>query len=211
MSLAPPPGLRLNKPAAANTVVELIKSSALAARGLVGVLDGGSGSHQWQPPRSAHLPVLGPPHFEATEDAVSRQLAFLGRQRADIPAGSFVFVVSDFLQAPSSQEWSRALAHGWDVVPVVVQDPHWESDFPDLAGVTIRLADVRTGRLTPARFTSREVAMRQMANRERLAALMSMFRRLGIDPVLISSAEPVAAAAAFFSWADERVYARGYR
>ena len=33
------------------------------------------------------------------------------------------------------------LAAGWDVVPVVVQDPVWERSFPDVGGVTLPLAD----------------------------------------------------------------------
>ena len=57
------------------------------------------------------------------------------------PPGTFVFVLSDFLPPPSPARMREALAAGWDVVPVVVQDPVWERSFPDVSGVTLPLAD----------------------------------------------------------------------
>ncbi len=34
---------------------------------------------------------------------------------------------------PPADAWLDAVAHGWDVVPVVIQDPVWEQSFPEVA------------------------------------------------------------------------------
>ena len=34
----------------------------------------------------------------------------------------------------------RAVAHGWDVVPVIIQDPRWEQSFPRAAGMALPVA-----------------------------------------------------------------------
>ena len=38
------------------------------------------------------------------------------------PAGSFVFILSDFLAAPSDRVLMDALEHRWDLVPVLIQE-----------------------------------------------------------------------------------------
>ena len=50
----------------------------------------------------------------APEDTIEQSLAFLGRHRADLPGGSFVFVLSDFLSPPPASSWLEANARGWD-------------------------------------------------------------------------------------------------
>jgi len=68
--------------------------------------------------------------FGAPEDTLERSFAFLTARRRRLPAGSFVFVLSDFLAPPSSETWRTAVDCGWDVVPVLIQDPVWEQSFP---------------------------------------------------------------------------------
>jgi uncharacterized protein (DUF58 family) len=211
LALGPPPAIRLDKRAAGSCAITLIQTSALAARSMVGYLAYDAASPVWDPPRSGHQPRVDLEGFAAPADALSLKLAFLDRQRADLPAGSFVFVVSDFLCPWVRREWARALARGWDIIPVVVQDPVWESDFPDVADVTMRLREAGSVHAFSVRLTRHDVAARRAANGERFARLLGFFREFGLDPVVISSAEPAEVAAAFFRWADERIYVRGGR
>ena len=57
--------------------------------------------------------------------------------KRDLPAGTFVFVVSDFLVAPTRDEWLDALERRFEIIPVIVQDPVWEQSFPDVSGVVV--------------------------------------------------------------------------
>ena len=61
--------------------------------------------------------------------------------------GTFVFLLSDFIPAPSHEMWLTAIEHRWDLVPVVLQDPTWEQSFPDVDGIVVPLRDPRTGRV----------------------------------------------------------------
>ena len=121
-----------------------------------------------------------------------------------VTPGSFVFVVSDFSEPPSEDVWLRALERRLDVVPVVIQDPTWEQSFPDVAGIVVPMRDARSGRMTDVRLTRREASARHAANEERLASLLDGFEKLGLDPVLVSSSDPVDILAAFLDWADMR-------
>ena len=107
MSLFPEGLAVAAKPEAIRHAVALIGDSAIAARGLLGYLDEAGGEPYWHPPRSQHL--LGDPElergFEAPEDTLARGLRHLVEHRRDLPAGTFVFVVSDFLVAPTRDEW----------------------------------------------------------------------------------------------------------
>ena len=113
----------------------------------LGYFDEADGTAYWHPPRSSH--ELGPPDlerpFEAPDDTLARSLGHLVAQRRDLPAGTFVFVVSDFLVQPSRDQWLYALERRWEIVPVVVQDPVWEQSFPDVAGAVVPFLDAGTG------------------------------------------------------------------
>jgi hypothetical protein len=56
-------------------------------------------------------------------------------------------VLSDFLAPPAPGVWQVLSVLGWDVVPVIVQDPRWEQCFPDVSGLALPLAqpDGRSG------------------------------------------------------------------
>ena len=56
-----------------------------------------------------------------------------------------MFVLSDFLAPPPDDSWLEAVERGWDVIPVVIQDPTWEQSFPDVSGIAIPFADVTAG------------------------------------------------------------------
>ena len=209
MGLKPPPRGRLQKGGALKQALASVAASARAARGLLGFLDFADGQHVWLPPRSEHQE---PPHagrFDAPDDQLSQGLALLGRNQRDLPRGSFVFVISDFLELPSRREWAAALQHQWDVVPVVIQDPIWERSFPDLSGVVARFVDPRSGAIRNVRLTRSEATTLQEENEKRWAALLERFRSVGLECIVIDSADPRKIASAFLRWADERLYVRG--
>jgi uncharacterized protein (DUF58 family) len=211
MSLFPPGWPWLEKPQAIRVILRLIGDSALAAQAYVGYLDHGSGAALWQPPthqRTLHELDHDRP-FRAPADALARGLEELIRHRRDVPAGTFVFVVSDFLAPPSRDLWLRVLARRWDVIPVVVQDPVWEQSFPDVSGIVMPFADPETGKPGYAELTGREAAERRSANEARRAELTRTLRGLDLEPVLVEKSDLHGVFGAFLAWVDRRVYTRG--
>jgi uncharacterized protein (DUF58 family) len=176
MALFPPELPWLRKPEAVAEAAALIEASA----------------------RRARCPVR---RLEA--DRVTRALDELGRQRSST-TGSFVFVLSDFLEPPPAAAWRRVLARGWDLVPVVIQDPRWEQSFPAVAGAVLPLVEPAGGKRRHARLRRADAELRRLANERRLAALQAGFKRLGADPVILSSHEPGAIVEAFLVWATRR-------
>jgi uncharacterized protein (DUF58 family) len=142
--------------------------------------------------------------FDAAEDNVARSLDFLARRRADLPPGSFVFVLSDFLAPVSVETWLDARSHGWDVVPVVIQDPTWEHTFPDVAGVLVPVVDPASGRYGPLRLSRHDVAERRSANERRHDELLWLFTSLGFDAVSVESSDAMEVDRAFVEWAEAR-------
>jgi uncharacterized protein (DUF58 family) len=210
LALAPPPLGRLDKARALEFALGLITRSAAAARSLVGYLDYAEGWPHWRPPRTEHqAPLDGDRRFRAYDRSLGDALAFLVRQRRDLPPGSFVFVVSDFLAAPERDTWRRLVELRLDVVPVVVQDPLWERSFPPLGGVAVPLADPVTGRASLVRLTAHEAAARREHNERRWSGLLAELRSAALDPILVDSHDEAEITAAFLRWADERIYVRG--
>jgi hypothetical protein len=74
-----------------------------------------------------------------------------------MPGGTFLFVLSDFLASPPADTWLDAIGHGWDVVPVVIQDPVWERSWRDVGGVAVPVVDPRGGGVEFVRMSRREV------------------------------------------------------
>ena len=211
MSLYPPGWPWLQKPEAVRVILRLIADSALAVQGYTGYFDLGSGESFWRPPtshRTLHQLDLERP-FRAPPDALERGLEELVRHRRDVPSGTFVFVVSDFLTSPSRALWLRVLARRWDVIPVVVQDPVWEQSFPDIGGIVIPFADPATGKTRYAELTRAEAAGRRRANEERRAELIRTLRSLDLEPVLVETSELRGVFSAFLAWADRRRRTRG--
>jgi uncharacterized protein (DUF58 family) len=210
----------LSKPAALVTSGSMIADSALRARCLVGYLDDADEAHPlpekraespfWRAPAGEleawrllerYLPYAG---FHAREGTVDRLLQALSAPERAPAAGTFVFVLSDFLTVPSSSTWRRALLRGWDVVPVVIQDPTWERSFPRVSGAVLPVVDPRSGRASLVRLRRGEAEERRLANEARLAKLRAQFAALGLTPIDIAANEPETVLDAFLAWSDAR-------
>jgi uncharacterized protein (DUF58 family) len=228
MSLYPAELPWLHKPSAVRASVELVVRSARNHRSLVGYLDlathrgdpHGEGPF-WRAPRARAsgaragrrepLEAWLSEDFDAPQDNLEHGLRFLLHQRGSVPIGSFVFVVSDFVVRPPLDAWAYAIDRGWDVVPVIVQDPVWEQSFPQVDGVLVPFADARGRRPRYARLDAHEVRDRRRAHEERLASLRTTFLRLGLDSVLVGDAEPAVVHASFLEWARARLALRWER
>jgi hypothetical protein len=130
-------------------------------------------------------------------------------QRRDLPSGTFVFILSDFLEQPTRDQWLHVLERRWEIVPVVIQDPVWEQSFPQVGGTVVPFADPDTGQIQLVRFSEEEAAERREANETRLRELLRSLRALDMDPVVVSSHELREIVHAFLSWADQRLFTRG--
>ena len=210
MAFFRPPLPWLDKAEAMRQTVELIIQSTSLVGGFVGYVDFAEGEAYWLPPqggrrlwelREERLPS---DLFDAPAGSVADAVLHLTEHAKAVTPGSFVFVLSDFSDPPPVDVWLKALERRLDVVPVVIQDPTWEQSFPDVAGIVVPMRDPRSGRMTDVRLTRREAAARRAANEERLASLLAELEGLGLDPVLVSSSDPIEILAAFLDWADMR-------
>jgi uncharacterized protein (DUF58 family) len=212
MSLFPRPLPWLNKPEAMRQAAELIAEATLAARGFFGYLDLGGEEEQWVPPRTHHeLPgaAVGG-SFEAPEDNLERAFEFLAQQQPPLPAGTFVFVLSDFLMPFAEETWMSALERRWDIVPVVIQDPVWERSFPEVGGVVLPFHDHTSGGFVAVRLTDHEALRMREQNEARAADLLARFRMLDLGPVLVTTSDRGDIFQGFLEWADERIVSRGH-
>ncbi len=209
MGLYPEPLPWLSKREAQRQAAISIAASASAARADIGSLDFGGGEPWWLQPGRRDRPWLvaeraGEAAFDAPEDSISRALEFLADRRTDVPGGTFLFVLSDFLAGPATHSWIDALGLGWDVVPVVIQDPVWERSWPDVGGVAVPVAEPRGRRTALVRLSGREAESLRREHEERYAAILAELQSVGLRPVEIESAEPFAVDEAFLAWAEER-------
>jgi hypothetical protein len=115
-----------------------------------------------------------------------------------------VFLFSDFLRFPSAPAWERALAAGWDLVPVVVQDPLWEQSFPEVARTLLPLGDADSARVVHVSLTRAEVRARRLEHESRLRGILERLEELGLDWVLLSSHDRGAVLGAFLDWSQSR-------
>jgi hypothetical protein len=224
MRLYPPVLGWLSKATALTRAAELVVASTRHARGLMGYLDYGDVANPdeaerdpepfWLPPRGETESELveerlASPSFFAPADNLASALVLLGESRRDLPAGAFVFLLSDFLVPPPAELWVATLERRWEVVPVVIQDPTWEQSFPARAhSVLLPLADPADGRISVVRLSAKEARRRRDANEARLAGLVADFRSYGLEPILLGTSAPEAILEAFRDWAEQRVQAR---
>jgi uncharacterized protein (DUF58 family) len=210
MSLYPPPFPWLAKHVALREAVTAIAASAAAARADIAELDFADGDAHWLPPGrwDRQWQVVeranGGTPFAAPEDTLERSIAFLEEHRTGLPVSTFVFVLSDFLALPAPEAWQDAVAHGWDVVPVVIQDPVWERSFPDVSGVAVPVADPRTGAVTLVRLSRRQVRRRREENERRYRTVVAELESFGLEVVEIGASDPSTVDGAFIAWAEER-------
>jgi uncharacterized protein DUF58 len=210
-----PPGLPwLSKPKAMFEAGSMIADSAAKARGLIGYLDfaGGNGDNPpfWRPPhgqadfwrvKESHLLF---PEYEAPVDNLDRAFMFLQPLRRALPAGTFVFVLSDFLNRPTPESWSTILEQPWEIVPVVIQDPVWEQSFPDVSNVVVPLADPDSGRIKLVRLSRREAKERRVANERRTEEIITEVEALGLEPVVIRTTNRDEIFTNFLDWVEQR-------
>jgi hypothetical protein len=205
----------LRKAEAMRVAADIVAESTAKARGFVGYVDHAGGDEPyWHPPHSnkdawAIHERLGHPGFDAPPDSLARALDFLGGHRRSVPAGSFLFVLSDFLRPPPAEAWTNALEHRWDVVPVVIQDPVWEQSFPAVDSLVVPVGDAG-GRLRLVRLRAGEAGRRRELHEHRREELLAGFRTLGIEPILVSESDREHVFRAFVAWADERRYRVGH-
>ena len=204
MGLYPPPFPWLSKRKALREAAISIATSAAVARADIAALDYGTGEPWWLPPGRRDRPWIvaaraAEAPFEAPDDNVLQALAYLAQRRTDVPGGTFLFVLSDFLEPVPPDAWLDAVGHGWDVVPVVIQDPVWERSWPDVAGVGLPVADaglVRLGRRQSQRLRAEHEA--------RYAGLLAELQSVGLRPVELDASDPYVVDEAFLAWAEER-------
>jgi uncharacterized protein (DUF58 family) len=210
MGLYPAPLPWLSKPTALREAVAAIVASAAAARADVGSLDFAEGEPSWLAPGHGERPwQIVERHeagtgFAAPDDNLEQGLDFLVHRRVELRPGSFVFVLSDFLVAPPPEAWQGAVAQGWDIVPVVIQDPVWEASFPAVEGVALPVADPRTGRVRLVRLGRRAAVARRELHERRHAALLAELESFDLRPVPVAASDPAAVDAVFVEWAEER-------
>jgi len=205
MQLYPPPFPWLDKGAVVETAVAAIGRAAVAEGGDLAYVD----HPRWLAPAPAAgvLSLLRASH--GTEPSggrgeLARSLELLVRHASSFPAGTFVFVLSDFVDAAPPQAWMKLRALGWDVVPVVVQDPLWEQSFPAVGGVLLPVSDPETGEAREIVVSRGEARRRANANAERLHGILDGFARLGFDSILLGSSDPVEVSVQFERWAARR-------
>ncbi len=188
----------------------MILASSRAVHALVGRADcGPEGPRVQRPVRDqALLRLLEQELAHDSADGPARgldtTLTQLTAFPAEVPAGTFVFLLSDFLAPPRPDLLHTALAAGWDVVPVLIQDPVWERSFPAVSGVTLPLGDPGTGAVRLVRLRPAEARERRERNEARAHALADTFLSLGADPVMLTSSDPRAVQTAFLAWARAR-------
>ncbi len=216
MSLYPAGYPWLSKPDAMISAGMIIADSAAKARGLIGYLDYASAATASEDD-DAEVPFWRPPHakadfwrvkeshllyplYGAPDDSIELAFEHLAPLRRSLPAGTFVFILSDFLSPPSEAAWARIVELPWELVPVVIQDPVWEQSFPDVSSVVVPLADARSGKLRLVRLSRKEARERRAANERRLKDTLAFFEGFGLDPVLVSTSDREAIYTSFLQW-----------
>jgi uncharacterized protein (DUF58 family) len=204
MAINAAPSPWLDKRAAVEAVVRVVAVSAAAEHGELAYVDGAARRPVWlRGTDGARAERLGGA-YDAPAGSLRVALEALVRQSALLPTGSFVFVVSDFLDPVPTRLWTRLRDLRWDVSPVIVQDPVWEQTFPPVGGVVLPLADPATGRVEDVWIGTRQARARAAANERRLGELLERFRRLGFDPVVVDTSDTGEVAARFQAWAERR-------
>ena len=206
----------LSKPRVVEEVTSVVVLSALAARADVASLDFGDGDAYWLPPGRRDVPWLvqerlGSAAYDAPEDNLVEACAFLGRLHSDLPTGTFVFVISDFLVPPPPDMWLDAAARGWDAVPVIVQDPVWEQSFPDVGSVVLPIRDPDSGSTELVRLSHREARELRARNETRLSRQREELVALDLEPVVLGTSDPFELDRAFLEWAELRRMSRWAR
>ncbi len=171
-------------------MVALLMFSALKNNDKVGLLLFADDVQSYFPPRKGKSNVLRLIREMVSADPVPREtnldaaLQFLNRVQK---RRSVVFLISDFQTEASRQ--ALAVSNGrHDLVSITVSDPR-EHDLPDVGFINLR--DAETGEVIEV--DTRHPRVRQMF-REQAAArndeVSTGLRRVGVDELAVSTAEP---------------------
>jgi uncharacterized protein DUF58 len=217
MSLYPAGYPWLSKPQVLLEAGSMIADSTAKARGLIGYLDyasgqdgNGAGPPFWRPPhgqtdfwrvKESHLLW---PQYLAPEDNLARAFEFLAPMRRALPAGTFVFILSDFLNMPSPDAWSMIVELPWEIVPIVIRDPVWEQSFPDVSSVAVPLLEPRSGQVWLVRLSRREARERRAANEERARATTAMLTSFGLEQIVLTTSDRDEIYTGFLEWHERR-------
>jgi uncharacterized protein (DUF58 family) len=198
----------LDKPAAVRAATDSIVASALAARGAVGYFECSNEQFFLAPRGRSPLEAIRAREracrFDADDDSLRRGIEQLARGGSSLGAGSFVFVLSDFLAPLPREVWLAGAARRWELVPVVIQDPVWEQSFPSVGPVVTPIADPSDGVVLEVRLTASEARAERARREGARAELLRLFASLGLDPVPVDRAEPESVQRAFLEWAERR-------
>ena len=214
MGLYPAPFPWLDKPAAVDAAVRLIAASTARERGDLTLVDHRGGRPLWLAPRSPFEALTlferrqRPPAFAGGSRFLEECLELLARHSPVLPSGTFVFILSDFVDAVRPRAWARLRSLCWDVTPVLVQDPTWEQSFPDVGGVLLPVLDPESGVAGDVLISRSEARVRAFANERRRDVLLTGFVRLGFDPIVLGTSDPAEIATSFGHWADRRLRLR---
>jgi uncharacterized protein (DUF58 family) len=198
----------LDKPATIAVAADAIARSAANARAELGHADAAGGrAHILSPgavaPRHVLERIRRAP-FDAPAGSLGLTLAELLNRRAELPQGTFVFILSDFLDELRPALLARLRGVLWDVVPVVIQDPTWEQSFPEIPGVVVPYVPPEGGPPELVRLNSSETASLRRENEARLDGLLRRLRSNGCDPLVLGTSVPAAVDTAFVRWARRR-------
>lgn len=210
MALYPPALPWLGKARAAHITLQLIAECVASSRGSLGLIDHAEGEATWLRPRAGrevwHVAERAPSAGFAPEDALDAALDLLQEHRRALPSGSFIFVLSDFLAPVRAGGWADLLERGWDLVPVVIQDPIWERSFPDVADIVVPFADPGSGRIHRVRFGGKEVRRRREEHERRFAEIIDGFWTQGVEPIVLASEDRGLVLRELTGWTEGRLH-----
>ena len=211
MELYGPPLPWLDKPAASAAAIAAIgratprpaASSPTSTSG-EGARIGSLQGRRWRcssASRRAARPIPVPPGRRPLDGC----LLALIRHASSFPAGTFVFVVSDFIDAVSPGIWLKLRALRWDVT----SRRRPGSDVGAVVPGRRRRPAAGPRCRRPARSArSWSADARRARGRKPTSGASSpcsaVFARLGFDPVVLGSSEPTAIAEGFDRWASRR-------
>jgi len=87
---------------------------------------------------------------------------------------------------------------------VVIQDPVWEQSFPDVSSVLVPLADPDSEQIKLVRLSRREARERRVENERRTEEIISELEALGLEPVVIRTANRDEIFTSFIDWVEQR-------
>jgi uncharacterized protein (DUF58 family) len=213
MALYPPALPWLGKARAARVTLQLIAECVASSRGSLGLIEHVDGAATWLPPRAGRdvwlVAEQAPSTRFAPEDVLDAALDLLQEHRRALLSGSFIFVLSDFLAPVRAGGWADLLERGWDLVPVVIQDPFWERSFPDVADIVVPFADPGNGRVHYVRFSRAEVQLRREEHERRFLEIIDGFWTQGVEPIVLGSEDRGLILRELSAWTEGRLHGSG--